>query len=197
MTRVLSLLPGLLVVAVVVGIPTTYAWYRENHFRNFRVVSPGVLYRSGQLSLPALRAVLRDCRIKTVVTLRDASRPGEPPPDLEEERFCEAQEINYCRITPRKWGAADGSVPAAEGVARFQAVMDNKDNYPVLVHCYAGIHRSGAYSAVYRMEYENWSNREAIAEMRAQGYRDLEDEWDLLSYLEHYQPRQRKVASSQ
>jgi tyrosine-protein phosphatase SIW14 len=67
--------------------------------------------------------------------------------------------------------------------------MDNPDNYPVLVHCFGGIHRTGAYCAIYRMEYEHWSNAQAIAELRAGGYKDLDDEWDLLGYLEQYRPR--------
>jgi len=87
------------------------------------------------------------------------------------------------------WWAPDGLLPAAEeGVRLFREVMDDPKNYPVLIHCFAGIHRTGAFCAIYRMEYENWTNAQAIAEMRACGYKDLEDEWDLLVYLEQYQP---------
>jgi hypothetical protein len=43
------------------------------------------------------------------------------------------------------------------------------------------------------MEYEGWSNAEAIAEMRTCGYKDLEDEWDLLGYLEQYVPRSQRT----
>jgi protein tyrosine/serine phosphatase len=32
--------------------------------------------------------------------------------------------------------------------------MDNKDNYPVLIHCYHGTGRAEMYSALYRIEYE-------------------------------------------
>ena len=39
--------------------------------------------------------------------------------------------------------------------------MDDKSNYPVLIHCYHGIGRAQVYSAVYRIEYEGWSNEEA------------------------------------
>jgi tyrosine-protein phosphatase SIW14 len=189
MTRVVPYIFGGLVAALVVGGPLTYASYRESQFRNFRVVRPDVLYRSGQLSLDGLKCVLHDCGIRTVVTLRDAELPTDPPPDLEEQRYCEAQEINYCRISPRTWWAADGSIPAEEGVRQFCEVMDNPANYPVLLHCYAGLHRSGAFSAVYRMEYEDWENDQAIAEMRANGYHELDDAWDLRTYLEGYRPR--------
>ena len=68
------------------------------------------------------------------------------------------------------------------------SLLDDERNYPVLIHCFAGLHRTGAFCAIYRMEYEHWTNDQAIAEMRACGYKDLEDEWDLLGYLESYRP---------
>jgi protein tyrosine/serine phosphatase len=67
--------------------------------------------------------------------------------------------------------------------------MDDPANFPVLVHCFAGIHRTGAYVAVYRMEHDRWTNAEALDELRAFGYRNLDDEWDVLGYLEQYRPR--------
>ena len=67
--------------------------------------------------------------------------------------------------------------------------MDDSNRYPVLVHCFAGIHRTGAMVALYRMEYERWPTAEALDELRANGYRNLDDEWDVLGYLEQYRPR--------
>ena len=192
MQHILKCTMGAAVAFLIVAGPTLYAQYRQSQFRNFRMVRCGVLYRSGQLSLPALRSVIHDHGIETVVTLRDAPVAGQLPPDIAEEKYCISEEINYYRISPRTWWAPDGSIPAEVGVRQFREIMDNPSNYPVLVHCYAGIHRTGAYSAVYRMEYENWSNADAIAEMRTNGYRDLDDEWDLLSYLEHYVPRRER-----
>jgi protein tyrosine/serine phosphatase len=189
MPRSLCYLFGVLILALLIAGPAGYAAYRPKHVRNLRVVRDGVLYRSGQLSLTGLRQVLHDHGIKTVVTLRDAATPGAAPPDRAEEEYCLAQEINYHRISPRTWWAPDGSVPAEEGVRRFREVMDDPRNYPVLIHCFAGLHRTGAYCAIYRMEYDRWINTKAIAEMRALGYRDIEDEWDLLGYLESYRPR--------
>ncbi|HLN29531.1 MAG TPA: tyrosine-protein phosphatase [Gemmataceae bacterium] len=180
---------GLFIAVLLVAAPAFYSYYRQANTRNFRVVREGVLYRSGQMSISGLKDAIRDHGIKTVVTLRDAYYPDDPAPDLAEENYCKAEEINYVRISPRTWWAPDGSVPADEGVCRFLGVMDNPENFPVLVHCYAGIHRTGAFCAVFRMEYDHWTNEHAIAELRACGYRDLSDEWDLLGYLQTYQPR--------
>src|SRR5262249_4111012 len=162
--------------ALVLGVPLGFGFYHHSQYRNLRLVEEGVLYRSGQLRLRALKELVRDRGIRTVVTLRDSESPADPPPDFAEQRYCDAQETNYSRSAPRNWWSPDGSVPAAAGVRQFLAVMDDPANYPVLIHCYAGVHRTGAFCAVYRMEYDHWSNAQAIAELRACGYRDLGDE---------------------
>ncbi len=194
MQRTMSWLLGLSLAAFIIALPFAYARYWDKRVRNFRVVRPNVLYRSGQMSLAGLQQVIREYGIRTVVTLRDAADPKDLPPDLKEEEYCKAEEIHYVRISPRKWWSPDGSVPAEKGVSIFREVMNDPHNYPVLIHCFAGVHRTGAFCAVYRMEYEHWSNDKAIAELRACGYRDLDDEWDLLEYLESYEPSWKKSA---
>jgi tyrosine-protein phosphatase SIW14 len=189
MPRYLSYIFGILIVGLLVLGPLMFATYERSRIRHFHVVRDGVLYRSGQMSLAGLRRVVHDYSIKTVITLRDAYHAGEPPPNPEEEEYSKAQEINYHRITPRSWWPHGDMIPADRGVRQFLSVMDDPANYPVLIHCFAGIHRTGAYCAVYRMEYQHWTNDEAIAEMKACGYINLDDELDVLGYLEHYYPR--------
>ena len=195
MPRPVSCLLGLLVAALLVAGPWGYAHYRQIHIRNFRAVREGVLYRSGQMTITGLKAAVHERGIKTVITLRDSASANEPPPDLSEENYCLAEGLNYVRISPRSWWSPDGSIPAEIGVRRFLEVMDNADNFPVLVHCFAGIHRTGAFCAIYRMEYDRWSNEEAIAELYACGYKYLEDEWDLRDFLKSYVPRWKRNPS--
>lgn len=192
MTRHIPAFLGCVIILLVAGGPIGYSFYSQSHIRNLRLVREGVLYRSGQMSRSGLKAVIRDYGIKTVISLRDSVLANERPPDWAEEEFCAAEGINYCRISPRVWLTPDGRTPAEEGVHQFLAVMDDPKNFPVLIHCYAGIHRSGAFTAIYRMEYEHYSNARAIAELRSHGYTALEDEWDLLGYLEQYVPRKER-----
>jgi tyrosine-protein phosphatase SIW14 len=179
------LLRVVLVVALVAG-PVALALVRQDQVRNFRVVRAGVLYRSGQTSLAGLKRLIHDYGIRTVVTLRDAHVPGQPPPDQAEEDYCRKEDIHYVRIPPRNWWAPAGPAPVQVGVDRFLEVMGDPDNHPVLVHCFAGIHRTGAYCAIYRMEFEGWRNDQAIAEVRALGYDNLDNEDDVRGYLEGY-----------
>jgi protein tyrosine/serine phosphatase len=185
---------GALIAGLLVGGPIAYSNYRHAQLRGFRVVRDGVLYRSGQMTLAGLKDVIRDHRIKTVISLRYAKIDGNLPPDLAEERYCQAQEIAYRRIKLDAWWASDNTVPAEKGVRQFLEIMDNPASFPVLIHCFAGAHRTGACCAVFRMEYEHWTNARAIAEMKSCGYRNIDDELDLLEYLEKYQPRWKKHA---
>lgn len=193
MPRRLQWLFGLLIVALLVGAPWGYAEFRQTHFRNFRIVQDGALYRSGQMSLFGLKKSIHDYGIRSVLTLRDAYQPGEVPPDLAEEKYCLDEDIRHFRLSPRLWQETEGTAPADDNVRRFLDIMDNHDNHPVLIHCFAGSHRTGAYCAIYRMEYQRWSNADAIAEVKEIGYVNLYKEADVLGYLERYQPRWKRA----
>jgi tyrosine-protein phosphatase SIW14 len=68
--------------------------------------------------------------------------------------------------------------------------MNNPANYPVLVHCLAGKHRTGAMCAVFRIEHDRWTNQQAIDELELYGFENLHETLDLLSYLRRYQRQQ-------
>jgi len=175
---------------VIVGLPAGFASYRHTNLRNFRVVKPGLLYRSGQMTVAGWERVINDHGIKTVVSLRDTKVDGKPPPDKAEEEYVRKLDLGYLRLAPQPWwGRPNAPIPADANVAKFLAVMDDPKSYPVLVHCFAGIHRTGAYLAIYRMEYDRWDNAAALAELRANGYVNVEDEEDVFDYLTAYKPR--------
>lgn len=177
-------------ILVCLTAPALYAAWRQNDYRNFRVVRPGVLYRSSQTTPAGLERILHDYNIRTVISLRDAREPGQPPPDAHEERICQRLGVRYVRITPRPWEAPGGGrPPVQEGVDTFIRELSNPLHHPVLVHCCAGIHRTGAYCALFRMKFEGWSNDQAIAELKAMGYVNLDRELDILGYLKNFDPR--------
>ena len=80
----------------------------------------------------------------------------------------------------------------------FLKLCDDPANYPILIHCMAGLHRTGALTAVYRMEYEGWSVADAMRELRANGYGDRKATTAndyIYEYLYLYQPRSRSQES--
>ncbi|MBN9523676.1 tyrosine-protein phosphatase [bacterium] len=167
MTRRRWIVLGCLLAGVAGLIPSLYT----THLRNFRAVRPGVLYRSGQLSPTGLDLVLRAYQIRTVVTLRTVRDPGHPYPDAWEAAACAARGARHVRILPRSWLSDETGVPpAAVAVREFLAVMDDPANHPVLVHCFAGVHRTGTLAAVFRVEFEGWDADAAIAELEKGGF---------------------------
>jgi protein tyrosine/serine phosphatase len=177
------------VVALIVG-PVLYAFHEDRQAPNFRVVRDGVLYRSAQMTLPGLKRAVHDFGIRTVVSLRDEDRPD----DLAEEAYCRKEEINFYRLPPRHWESDDGPAEVEVNVCKFRDIISDPANYPILVHCFAGIHRTGAYVEIYHMERDHWSNEEAIADLKATGYTTLPNDLDLLGYLEQYRPTWKQSA---
>lgn len=185
---------GLLVAVLIIAGPFAYYRYRHETVRNFRVVTPGVLYRSGQLTPAALDRICRDYRIKTIVTFRGAEENEDDDPDRWEEDYCRLRGLYHFRIvTNTAWGAGSGENSVGARVRRFCDVVSNPKYHPVLVHCYAGIHRTGTYCAVYRILNEGWTAEQAIAEMQRLGYNNVERHQDVYQYLcecEHRRGRQ-------
>src|SRR6516225_9672847 len=189
MARWLQVAVGCALTVSFVTAPVLFGFHQQKQMRNFREVRAGVLYRSGQMTVEGLRRAHQEYHFKTIISLRDALTPGMPMPDAQEEEFCAKEEITFIRLPPYHWEGEEGTMPPVEeNVRKFRAVMADPKNYPVLIHCFAGIHRTGAYTAIYRMEFEGWTNAQAIAEVKACGYTNLDDEWDILNYLEHYRP---------
>ena len=183
----------LIAVALVAAASTASLFAAQWHVaspRNFHVVQDGVLYRSGQLTPEQFEKVLDDSHIKTVVTLRTGRDPGKPYSDEWEKEVCATRGLKHVRILPRSWAAsASGDVPADQSVREFLAIMDDPANHPVLVHCFAGRHRTGALCAVFRMQYQNWTFEEAAAELRKYGFGPGGWRECVECYLRDYRPR--------
>jgi protein tyrosine/serine phosphatase len=184
--RIVRIFLGLAIVAIIVAGPYYFYQFRKAQFRNFHVVKEGVLYRSGQMTQDGFQRMVYDHSIKTVISLRFASNPKDAPPDVFEEGLSRSMGMNHFRIPYRSWHSVHGSIPADKGVNKFLKIMRDPANYPVLIHCFAGIHRTGAYCAIFRIEFDHWSNEQAMAEMKAYGY--VMEHPDVFAYLQNYRP---------
>ena len=181
---------GCSIAAMLVIVPIAYSEYREEVVRNFHVVEDGVLYRSGQNSTEGLKSLLYDHNIKTVISCRFTRTPGTPHPDKEEEEFCKKHGIQFYRIPYKKfYETREGVIPADENAAKFRKIMSDPDNHPVLVHCFAGKHRTGALCAIYRIEFNGWDRERVIREMIECGYDNIHEHKDLLGYILNYEPK--------
>lgn len=137
--------------------------------KNFGVVEPGVLYRSGELTPAAMRRVVDRYGIRTVIDLRGftpADRESLPEgspwrdpsaaahgDDDADDRFAQlvADSLGVRRVNPEHglglYGDAGGDW---RNYAEALAVIEDAANWPVLVHCAAGAQRTGCLVVLYR-----------------------------------------------
>jgi tyrosine-protein phosphatase SIW14 len=192
---VANVIRGFLIVCVVllVGV-MPIAWYRAvyTHGKRLRVVdSARHFYRSGEMTAEGFVDAFERLGIRTVVNVQD----DFPDPLLNltflnrntilESELCARHGVRYVALAPdliskRRVGAEHPAV-----IDQFLSVLDDERNYPVLIHCKAGLHRTGILCAVYRMEYQGWSVDEAYTELKAHGFGD----WVCTSandYVEQY-----------
>jgi protein tyrosine phosphatase (PTP) superfamily phosphohydrolase (DUF442 family) len=126
--------------------------------RNFAEIHPG-LARGGQPTEAGIR-FLRDHGYRTVVSFR--SNPSERDLVLRSG-------MAYVEI-PMRAGIFGAAPPTEEQARLFLSVVTDSSRYPVFIHCRRGKDRTGAMSAIYRMEACGWTADEAIEEMRTLGF---------------------------
>lgn len=168
---------GALVVAVILGAPGLYYRATYEHGRRLRVVADGVLYRCGQLPAAGFRDAHRKYGFKTVINLQEES--PDPLLPLAVFRKPTIRETEVLAELGAKYVCLDGGVLDNPGLApgsrpavidEFLEIMDKAENHPVLIHCKAGLHRTGLMVAIYRMEYEGRSAGDAMEELKANGF---------------------------
>lgn len=162
--QILKIVLSILVIVALFWAKSYFYDYKINH--NLKVISEGKVYKSGVIPPEDIADFVKEHQIKSIIDLRfpgtgdDVNNP-EIPVELiaEKEAAAKIKGLNYFNI-------GSDQVPKSENLEAFFKVMDNKANYPVLIHCFHGVGRAEMYSAIYRIEYENWERDEARTETR-------------------------------
>jgi hypothetical protein len=179
------------IVVLVVVVPAVC--YRDiyAHNKRLREVDPGKVYRCGQLTADGFADAISRYHIRTVLNVQDEY----PDPDLykcffststvKESELCEQLGVRYVYLPPDL--IARHLIPdhRPQAIDKFLELMDDSASYPVLIHCHAGLHRTGVLTAVYRMEYNGWAPDETIRELKDNGF----SEWQCTSandYIKQY-----------
>jgi predicted protein tyrosine phosphatase len=169
--------------------------YDMNINHNFETITEGKVYKSGVIPPDELESYVAKYHIKSIVDLRfpgttDLTNNPEIPAELtaEQNAIAKIKGVNY-------FNNGSEQVPKQENLDRFFKIMDNKDNYPVLIHCYHGIGRGEMYSALYRIEYENFTNEAARQGVRTLvKFSSFDDGTPKGEYLKSYKSRKQLAA---
>jgi len=121
--------------------------------KNFSVVVPGKLYRSGQPRESQLDQWIEKYRLKGIINLRNTL-------NTYEEELARTHGVKIYNIP---FSARTGL-----GDTRWQTIreiMTDEKNLPLLVHCRSGADRTGLVVAMYRIEVQGWPMEKAMREM--------------------------------
>jgi tyrosine-protein phosphatase SIW14 len=92
--------------------------------------------------------------VKTIIDLRD------DPKDYARE-LTEHAGMKYVNFP-----LSDKDYPPPDAASKFLSLVNDKENWPVYVHCAGGRHRTGAMTAVFRMAVQGWDASRAYEEMK-------------------------------
>jgi hypothetical protein len=194
-----------MIALLVVFVPVIH--YRSGYTstKRVRVVDSNKFIRCGQLDANGLRSVLREFGIRTVINLQEE----DPDPLISDGYFRKPhlRESEICRECGADYRLLEFDLLPRERIPQerpavidyYLQILDDPESYPILLHCRAGLHRTGLLTAIYRIEYEGWSTGQAVRELRANGFGDpactVANEY-LYQFLEFYRPGIRRIPAS-
>jgi len=155
--RRFALLAFMMATALGVGGWQVY----EIHVRHrLGVVTKGQVYRSGAMPPQQMAAVAKELGLRAVIDLRTYV-PGQDATNTTPLENIDAEKEALAAVGVRHIHLPTPQVPSEATVEKFLAVMADPANRPALIHCYHGVGRAELFTAIYRMEFEGWSNAQA------------------------------------
>lgn len=169
-----SVLIGL---AIVAGVLVLWELALKDRFvpKNFGVVVPGEIYRSGRLTSSALARVADDRDIRTVI---DFGAYDEGTAQWRRIQQADAR-LGLHRIVLPMSGDGTGN---PDHYAEALRILADETAHPVLVQCAAGAQRTGMCILLYRNLVEDVPLGAAYEESFRYGH-DPADNWKFLLYL--------------
>jgi len=133
--------------------------------KHLLTVTPGVLYRSGQLTPAQLADVVDRHGIRTVVNLRAENEYARD--DWYREEVATAERLGVAHVDlPMNAGFP----PNDEVLRAWLDLLDDPAAQPLLVHCEHGVIRTGIMVGVYEVEKGGLAAADALARFERFGH---------------------------
>ena len=163
------------VAGVLVYVGAAGVWWQVHRLpRRFAAVVPGQLYRSGEVTPGQLRRLHSEYGIGRVISFL----APEVPESVAERRTAAQLGMQWENVPLPGNGA---STPADR--ARILALLTAPNAPPTLVHCAAGVNRTGLAIGLYRLHCQNWALERGLEELRSFGFREGPTHENLLQAL--------------
>jgi tyrosine-protein phosphatase SIW14 len=192
---------GLGILVLLTVLPVVHHRWVYTHGKRLRDVTPGKMYRSGEMTAEGFRDAAAHLHLRTIINLQDEYEDPDIPLDylgtgtVKESVLCRQLGVRYVYLPPDLISRKLVPAHRPKTIDRFLELLDDPSVYPVLIHCRAGLHRTGVMAAVYRMEYENYSRDDALREMKEHGFGEFNSTSAndyIVQYILTYQPGLRQ-----
>jgi protein tyrosine/serine phosphatase len=149
--------------AIILGISAAlitaggFVWYHKTRPYHFRVITPGVLYRSGWMKPHNFEKIINKYHIRTVVNLCLQSEDTFIKNCEDEQHICKANNVKLVHLP-----LPANTPPDDEQLLQWLNLLKDPKRLPVLVHCAQGATRTSVMVAIYEMEFLGKRNRETL-----------------------------------
>lgn len=157
----------ILVLSIIVGgLGGGYAYHQHQKYKHFAVHQEGMVFRSAWLDHETMSEVIETYQIRTVVNLCE---PGE----MGEERWAKEREA------VKNAGARLIELPMPltvdvtdPQIAEHLKILENPNNYPLLVHCQHGVTRTAKFLSIYDIAFRNMTGEKSLKDQPLFGRKD-------------------------
>jgi protein tyrosine/serine phosphatase len=171
---------------LIAGGTTVYFLDRHKTLYHFETVDEGKLYRSGCLTERGLSWGHKLTGFKTIINVRSVAERDMGKWYNAEKDFAKSRGITLVDIPMEPDTPPDG-----EQVKHFLSVMTNPEMLPVLIHCEAGVIRTGMMVAVYKISVLGEDNEKVLRELPMYG-REFEDRLSVKDFILNYNKDKQK-----
>jgi protein tyrosine/serine phosphatase len=181
----------ILIAVIILGIlvaggTTAYFFDRYKTLYHFATVDEGKVYRSGCLTETGLRRVYKLTGLKTIINLRSVSERDKGQWYNTEKNFAKRKGITIVDIP-----MLQDTPPDEAQVKHFLSVATTPEMLPALIHCEAGVIRTGMMVAVYRISVLKEDNEKVLRELPMYGH-TFKNRLAVKNFILNYNNKQKK-----
>jgi protein tyrosine/serine phosphatase len=147
-------------LAVAIGLAGFLVWYKTSLPKRFAVVEPNVLYRSGQGKANQVQNAIDRYHIRTILCLREIDQEKNTSWLDAEKKVAEKNGVEFI-----SWPMNSRKPLSMDYQVNFLKMTQDPQKTPILVHCAQGRHRTGFFSALYRLVIDGWPIDKTLNEM--------------------------------
>lgn len=133
-----------------------YAYYHHKKYNHFAIHEEGMMYRSAWIEPETFSELIEKYQFRTIVNL---CNPGE----MGEERWVkERAAVKNAGARLIELPMPTTISPKDPRIAQHIEILNNPDNYPMLVHCQHGVTRTSKFLAIYDIIYRGETADESL-----------------------------------